>query len=197
MDPLLQKQLAIYFTLMSTYHAVEALPYGHVDASALLKRGVVAEPLAAEAADGKTRHREERFFEPMREKEWRDKGHRLADVGPVNRDPDDDEFLAALSVANALQRALTWEATDDGMSVLCGSNYMRIGYVFSYRYLRCSRHRLPHLIFSLDLLLPSIGVHVHAPRPLALLFGEFCPSLQMGGFRQAEDRTCTSSAIFR
>jgi hypothetical protein len=89
--------------------------------------------LAAEAADGKTRQREEpRFFEPMSMKEWRDKGHCLADVGPVDRDPDDDEFLAAVSVANALQRALTWEATDDGMSVLCGSNYMQIGYVFTY-----------------------------------------------------------------
>ncbi len=99
---------------MSTYFAVEELPYSLVDEMVLLKCGVAAKHQLVEVAEAVEvavrkmwRLEEQRFFEPMSTKEWRTKGYFLADVGPVDRDPHDDEFLAAMLVANALQRALT------------------------------------------------------------------------------------------
>jgi hypothetical protein len=125
-DVVLPKQLAIYRQLVPMYHAIEALPRGPVVAPVLLKHKVLAERVAGGVTDCLN---EPRFFEPLSEAEWREKGLRLADVAPADRLPDDPEFLATLPIANSFIRALTWEATDDGAPVFCMVGWDRVWYV--------------------------------------------------------------------
>ncbi len=125
---ILEKQKHIFRKLKSMFLAVEALPPGPLDAVVLLQHDVLAERVPAAMTQCR---KHLRFFEPLSEKEWRAKGLRLADHGPVDRAPDDAEFIATLAIAHSLQRALTSEATEDGASVFGVIGWHPVWYVLT------------------------------------------------------------------
>ncbi len=93
------------------------------------------------------------FFKQMSENEWCEKGLRLADIIAADRAPTDAEFIATLTIAMSMLRALTLEATADGEWVFLMSCWHRIWYaLISNR--RC-------LAFSCPKSVPVKGICLH------------------------------------
>ncbi len=61
---------------------------------------------------------EPRFFEQLSESEWLCDGFRLPAMGPLDRDGEDDEWLATFAVTHLIVHTLTEGADDDDLPIL-------------------------------------------------------------------------------